>query len=232
ASVASILRSTSLPSGPRSEEINVEEQLKSLKATISSATTEKVADGVHASLNGQVILCQPQQRKTVEQELEKSLILLDLCTTMQDNFSEFKTIIQEMQHVIKRRDDSTLQAKIQSYIHLAKKVQKQFKKISKKPTTVDQDSCNVVRQLAEARQIGISMLESLPHLLSKQILTQGSSKWSFVSKVFHKTRVTCTCEEEHLQEMEMVIVVLESGVETLFRKLIQSRVSLLNTLSL
>ncbi|KAG2580575.1 hypothetical protein PVAP13_6NG357101 [Panicum virgatum] len=211
------LRSVSVPSSPRSNKANIEEQLQNLKATISSPSVaiETMVDG----LNKIVTIYSCIDELTLEEELERSLVLLDLCNAIQENFGELKVSVQEMQLVLKRGDDTSLWAK----------AQKQFKKINSKATS-DIQGCRVVMLLAEAREIAVSMLESTLHLLSKQISMPSASKWSLVSKAFQKKKVVC--EEEQLQALELDIVDLENGVETLFRTLIQSRVSLLNTLTL
>ncbi|VAI42475.1 unnamed protein product [Triticum turgidum subsp. durum] len=227
-------RSISLPSRPHISETQVEQELQSLEASISSSNSiSTMCDGLRSLSNIydglEEIICLPshqvfssQQRNMLDGEMGCSIELLDLCSTMQETFAEMVVIIQELQVALRKGDDAAAQAKIKSFTRLAKKARKHFKKTSKKAA-----SDKMVMLLTNAREICISLLESTLHLLSKQI---EMPKQSLVCKAFYKKKAV-VCEEGQLQELECSIGDLQDGAGILFRKLVQNRVSLLNILS-
>ena len=91
------------------------------------------------------------------------------------------------------------------------------------------EGCSAIKMTAEARDIAVVILESMLHLVLKQItIPKFSSRWSLVSKAFQKKRFVCN--KGQLQELH--IIDLESRLQLLLRRLIHNRVSLLNNLSL
>ncbi|EAZ07933.1 hypothetical protein OsI_30187 [Oryza sativa Indica Group] len=229
-------RSISLPSRPISK---VEEELHSIEAWISSPslTIETISDGfrrlgdIYSSIEEIMCLpsnqvCSSEQRRLLDGEMECSLELLDLCNAMNEVFTELKAIIQDLQVSLRKGDVAVLQAKIQSYIRLVKKAKKHSKKTLTKVVS-DKEDCRIVKLLSEAREITTSLFESTTHLLSKQIATP---KLSLISKAFQKKNPVI-CNEDQLQVLECSIRDLEAGAGLLFRRLVQSRVTLLNILS-
>uniref|UniRef100_A0ACD5Y8A8 Uncharacterized protein n=1 Tax=Avena sativa TaxID=4498 RepID=A0ACD5Y8A8_AVESA len=227
--MVSHLRSTSVPSSPRSSEINVEEELQSLKASTSS-TIKMVCDGSRRLLDiygcidklasfpsNHVLLCKPHKITAVEQDLERSLALLEIYEATQVILSQLRATIQDMMLTIKRGDDVALQAKIMSWFSMSQKSQKKLKKVVKKFSSANQESFGVIKLFPEAREATVKMIESLSVLLSKQIAMPNSGKWSIVSKAFQNTSVACEEQQLHVLELDIAD---ESGVETLFRRLI------------
>uniref|UniRef100_A0A0D9XAN1 Uncharacterized protein n=1 Tax=Leersia perrieri TaxID=77586 RepID=A0A0D9XAN1_9ORYZ len=230
-------RSISLPSRPLSK---VEEELHSLEACVSSPsmTIEMVSDvlrrlgDIYSFIEEIMFLpsnqvCSSQQRKLLDGEMECSIELLDICNAMSEVFTELKAIIQDLRVSLRKGDDAIVQTKIQSYIRLVKKAKKHVKKTVKKVAS-DKEDCKIVKLLGKAREITTSLLESTMHFLSKQI---EMPKLSLISKAFQKKNFVM-CNEEQLQALECCIVDLDAGAGFLFRRLIQSRVTLLNILSL
>nr|CAD1821226.1 unnamed protein product [Ananas comosus var. bracteatus] len=271
------LRSISLPSRSHSAELNCEEELDKLRARMASTavTASTMCNGLRRLgdlyecivkvlrlPSNQNAISGARQKKLVEAELEGSIRLLDICGAMRDNSAAMKEHVQDIRLAVRRGDEAAIESKVQAFIRASKKVNKEAKKqmdhdkfAALYATKEDRDQSAAIQILIKAREVTVSVLQSVLSFLSTRIVKPKTSKWSLVSRTLHKRRVACEeeCEidasifcsyslkdfneekranaQNQLRTLEATVEGLEEGLECLFRRLIQCRVQVLSVLS-
>ena len=280
------VRSISLPSRSHPLAVRAEEEINKLRSweTSSTSTSETICIGLGGLGNlyncvqdflqlplTQQSIAHHQQEKWVEEVLDGSVRLLDVCCETKAILSSIKEQVQALRFALRRRSS----LKVDAYIRYRKKAKKDITKLlgtlkrmddkCVTPPLFDQDQhlSVMVKMLRDLRAVTISVLTATSTFLSSSRPTP--SKWSLVSKLMHKELVACggaikqmnefenvdvnlsalsqhmldknaevermQVAQKHLGALELGVVQVEAGLECLFRRLIQIRVSFLNILS-
>ncbi|QCD88565.1 uncharacterized protein LOC114169086 [Vigna unguiculata] len=280
-------RSNSLPSRPHPLILQCNEHLERLKAsneTSSSSSTLSHKLGLLQDLHEcveklfqlpltQEALHRESEENWVEELLNGSLRLLDVCTTAKDSLLHTKECIRELQSIMRRRKggEVELRSEIKKFLTSRKVVKRAIskalanlkgatRKCSMAPANKDNQTVALVSLMENVEMVTLSAFQTLLHLISGSAQSKSSS-WILVSKIMQTKKVGCSRLEDErefaqldaalqscmfsqtgksenmsrlqnqLEKVESVVQDLEEGFEFLFRRLIKTRVSLLNTLN-
>ncbi|XP_006340810.1 uncharacterized protein [Solanum tuberosum] len=202
-------RSISLPSRSHPATQNIEEEINKLKTWEFSASP--TAEAVYSGLIGlgEVHKCmvdllnlpltlqslsQCQNKKWVDEILDKSVRFLDICSTTREIVSQFKENVKDVQSSLRRRKEDL---SINNYTTFRKKMKKEAKSLITALKRMDHEEVvdvmevddqlvsAVIRVLREVATMGILVYQMLLNYLSASN-SKPISKWSLVSRLVNK----------------------------------------------
>ncbi|XVF45658.1 hypothetical protein PTKIN_Ptkin02bG0224700 [Pterospermum kingtungense] len=236
ASSAFHARSNSLPSRPHPLIPQIDEHLCRLKsnAAAPSSIREKLnglrdlfelVDGLLELPLTQQSLAQQCNDKQVNELLNGSLRLLDVCSVAKDAFLQAKEDTQQLQSILRRRrgDDAEFTHEAKAYLASRKKAKKLINKSlrdlkSKCGSAHPANDADTFSMLREVEGVTFVLFESLLSYISGTKMQPKSSNWSLVSKLMHSKRVTCEEEASETNEFEKVDAVLCSLIDQKSKK--------------
>uniref|UniRef100_A0A1D1Z517 ATP synthase subunit b 1 n=1 Tax=Anthurium amnicola TaxID=1678845 RepID=A0A1D1Z517_9ARAE len=203
----------------------------------------------------QRVLARHQDEKWAAGELDSSVRLLDICGTTRDSVSSIKEQAQGLESALRTRrgGDSTVETKTHALVQSRKKAHKDASKCFKALkqmedrkhahlfSAADEGLWLAVRALKDLREITVAIFRSILAFISvpTPVLAGKMRRWPSMRSIHGRIsgkevdleKVTRE-EQRRLQALEMEMGSLETGLESMFRRLIQNRVSLLNIFSL
>ncbi|KAG8641213.1 uncharacterized protein LOC110629290 [Manihot esculenta] len=274
------LRSISLPSRSHPLAVNIEEQLCKLRASQSSSIGHKLSglknlfesvdDFLQLSF-AQRTISHDRQSQSLENAMNGSLELLDICDTTRDLFSQMKECLQELELSLRRRN-SSLTREVDAYMLSRKKLNKaickclrNLKKKERNCTTATLENNsnleNMISMLREVQKISLVAFESILSFISQPKVKSSPSGWFAIPKLLQPKRVSYEVEIEvneaekidaellhlksskdinisqlqnllkELEAFESSIKEAEEELECIYRRMVKTRVSLLNILN-
>ncbi|XP_044508829.1 uncharacterized protein LOC123227772 [Mangifera indica] len=220
-------RSSSFPSRSHPITSEVDQHLSRLRASkatsISSSSISHDINGLqdlHDCVNKllhlasiQQALAQVEQKKWVDELLNGSLRLLDICGIAKDSLVQTKEAVQGLQSIFRRRrcDDIELISKVKKYLTsrktVKKTIQKTLKNINQRTSPISEEHETSV-MLTEVEAVTFNVIESLFSLISGPRAPSKLSSWSLVSKLMQRKEVAC--KETDINEFEKVDAELSS----------------------
>ncbi|XP_057771029.1 uncharacterized protein LOC130990811 [Salvia miltiorrhiza] len=244
-------RSLSFPSSSHPAITHFDENLSILRssedACSSLSSINRTANGLrnlYESIDDLLLL--PHIQQIVSEEcVDDYISLLDACSSVKDLISLVKEDLRGLLSSVRRKDVRGINGYLASRKKSKKMIQKCLKKLRRSSASASSEN---VSMLKDAESAAISLLESLLTYTLGTKMQETKSSWSLVSKLmqskkasddeneFNKVESFLQLNQEnelvnHLKAMDSSIQVVEEELESIFRQLIKTRVSLLNILN-
>ncbi|KAM7256635.1 hypothetical protein ACFE04_012376 [Oxalis oulophora] len=237
------IRSISLPTGSHPLAASVDEQLSRLRisqetSTSSSSVLCHKLDGLrklYECVDDLLQLPLTQQHlsnESLDDVLNGSIRILDMCDISRDVLSQMKECQQDLESSLRRKsgnDNEAVCAYMTSRKKISKIVSKSLKNLKRSETkSAKSDQDSTIKMLKDSEEMSLAVFESLFSLISQSKTNNG---WSSVCKLFKPQRVSCESLLRQSDDLNSSIQELEQNLECLYRRLVKTRVSLLNILN-
>lgn len=228
-------RSISLPSRSHPSTIKVDDELNKIKSweSTSTSTSQSVytglslLEGVYISLDDllhissiQLAISQHHADTCVEEVLDGSLRVLDICGITRDMMLQIKENVEAFHSAVRRRKgDSSIEKSVAEYKFFTKKMKKNVKTLitelkhmetrfgSTSLLNLDDQMASVIRVIRETILMNVSIFQSL---LAFLVMPKEATKWFVVARWMHKGSLVENIEDNDNSEIVNELKSVES----------------------
>ncbi|CAJ2676053.1 unnamed protein product [Trifolium pratense] len=232
------LRSNSFPSESHPNSTRIEQELCKIKTweATSTSTSHSITIGLsyledlYISMEDllnmtstQKAISHNQGEKFVEELMDGSVKILDVCGITRDTMLQVKENVQSLHSSLRRRKgDSSIETSVAEYKFFTKKMKKNVTKLitslkhmeskfgASSLLNQDQEVVSVIRVLREVIVMNMTIFQSILSFLVGYSSKSMETKWMKVAKLMHKRTISCEEKLENFNELQCVEVSLRT----------------------